>query len=96
MTLRAELSQLFPDSFIALILDNEVAVGEFVVSPPLSWVRFVQGDGIFRPAKGYPSILTTAQANFEMRTWDEVSLPSIMRTLAELDDAMDSGSGLTI
>ena len=89
MTLRAELSRLFPDSFIALILDNEVTVGEFVVSPPLPWARFVQGDGVFRAAKGYPNVLTAAQAKFEMRNWDEVSLPVIMRVLGELDDAMD-------
>ena len=30
-----------------------------------------------------------AQAKFEMRNWDEVSLPVIMRVLGELDDAMD-------
>jgi hypothetical protein len=47
--------------------------------------------------------LTAAQAKFEMRNWDEVSLPSIMRALAELDDGMDytlfgnnAGQGLPI
>jgi hypothetical protein len=88
MTPRAELSRLFPDSFTALILDNEVTVGEFVVSPPLSWTRFVQLDGIFRVAEGYPNVLTVAQAKFEMRNWDEVSLPAIMRAL---EDQMDDG-----
>ena len=89
MTLRAELARAAPDHFVALILDNEVTVGEFVVSPPLSWTRFVQRDGVFRVAEGYPNVLTAAQAKFEMRNWDEVSLPSIMRTLAELDDSVD-------
>jgi hypothetical protein len=88
MTLRAELSQLFPDSFTALILDNEVTVGEFVVSPPLPWARFVQREGVFRVAEGDPNVLTAAQAKFEMRNWDEVSLPSIMRAL---EDQMDDG-----
>jgi hypothetical protein len=86
MTLRAELSQLFPDSFTVLILDNEVTVGEFVASPSLPWARLVQRDGVFRVAEGYPNILTAAQAKFEMRNWDEVSLPSIMRAL---EDPMD-------
>ncbi len=64
-------------------------MGEFVVSPPLSWTRFVQREGVFRIADGYPNVLTVAQAKFEMRNWDEVSLPSIMRTLAELDGGVD-------
>ena len=64
-------------------------MGEFVVSPPLPWTRFVQRDGVFRVADGYPNILTAAQANFEMRNWDEVSLPAIMRALAELDGGVD-------
>lgn len=89
MTLSAEISRLLPDHFVALILDNEVTVGEFIVSPALPWTRFVQHDGIFRVAKGYPGVLTAAQAKFEMKNWDEVSLPSIMRALAELDGAID-------
>jgi len=64
-------------------------VGEFVVSPPLPWTRFVQRDGVFRVADGYPNVLTAAQAKFEMRNWDEVSLPSIIRELAELGDGVD-------
>jgi hypothetical protein len=93
MTLRAELSQLFPDSFITLILDNEVTVGEFVASPPLPWTRFVQREGVFRVAEGYHNVLTAAQAKFEMRNWDEVSLPSIMRAL---EDQMDDGVGYVL
>jgi len=90
MTLRAELSRLFPGYFTALILDNEVTVGEFVASPPLPWVRLVQRDGVFRVADGYPNVWTAAQAKFEMRNWDEVSLPSIMRALEDpMDDGMD-------
>ena len=89
MTLGAELARILPDQFRALILDNEVTVGEFVTNPPLSWSRLVQRDGSFRVAEGYPNVLTAAQAEFEMRNWDEVSLPSIMRRLAELDDGVD-------
>jgi hypothetical protein len=88
LTLRAELSKLFFDHFTALILDNEVTVGEFVASPPLLWTRFVQREGVFRVAEGYPNVLTAAQAKFEMRNWDEVSLPAIMRAL---EDCMDAG-----
>ena len=89
MTLGTELSRILPDRFRALILDNEVTVGEFVTNPPLSWTRLVQRDGSFRVAEGYPNVLTAAQAEFEMRNWDEVSLPSIMRRLEELDDGVD-------
>ena len=64
-------------------------MGEFVVSPPLSWSRFVQRDGVFRIADGYPNVLTAAQAKFEMRNWDEVSLPAIMRGLEDTDDGVD-------
>ncbi|MGH7827781.1 MAG: hypothetical protein ACREQ7_21730 [Candidatus Binatia bacterium] len=89
MTFRAELSQSLANHFIALILDNEVTVGHFVTSPPLRWSRLIQRNGIFRIAEGYPSLLTAEQAKFEMRNWDEVSLPAIMRTLKELDDSLD-------
>jgi hypothetical protein len=90
MTLRADIARSSPDHFVALILDNEVTVGEFVVSPPLSWTRFVQREGVFRIADGYPNVLTVAQAKFEMRNWDEVSLPAIMRALEDhLDDGVD-------
>jgi hypothetical protein len=82
---KKELKRLSADHFIALILDNEVTVGEFVTNPPLPWVRLVQREGLFQVAAGYPTELTAAQARFEMRNWDEVSLPAIMRALAELD-----------
>jgi hypothetical protein len=87
--MKAELLRLSPDQFVVLILDNEVTVGEFVTTPPLSWTRLVQRNGIFKIAEGYPTVLTAAQAKFEMRNWDVVSLPAIMRTLAELDGAVD-------
>ena len=65
-------------------------MGEFVVSPPLSWARFVSREGVFRIAEGYPNVLTAAQAKFEMRNWDEVSSPSIMRALEDdMDDGVD-------
>ncbi|HUK42464.1 MAG TPA: hypothetical protein VLX11_15530 [Candidatus Acidoferrales bacterium] len=73
------------NQFVALILDNEVTVGEFVTSPPLPWIRLIQQDGIFKVAEGYPNLLTAAQARFEMTNWDKVSLPAIARALAELD-----------
>jgi hypothetical protein len=87
--MKKELLRLSRNEFVALILDNEVTVGEFVTSPPLSWTRLVQRNGVFQVAPAYPKVLTAAQAEFEMKNWDEVSLPSIMRALAELDDAVD-------
>ena len=76
-------------AFTALILDNEVTVGHFVTSPPLPWSRLTRRDGVYRIAEGYPSLLTAAQAKFEMRNWDEVAPQGIMRALKELDDSVD-------
>ena len=87
--MKQELLRLSADQFVALILDNEVTVGEFVTTPPLSWTRLIQRNGIFQIAEGYPTNLTAAQAKFEMRNWDEVSLPAIMRGLEGLDDSAD-------
>src|SRR5262249_26335883 len=87
--MKQELLRLSADQFVALILDNEITVGEFVTTPPLSWARLVQRHGIFHVAAGYPTILNPAQAKFEMRNWDEVSLPAITRGLEELDDSVD-------
>ena len=84
-----ELNRLSGGRFVALILDNEVTVGEFVTAPPLPWIRLVQRNGVFQVAAGYPSVLTAAQAKFEMRNWDEVSWPAIARALAELDGSVD-------
>jgi hypothetical protein len=84
-----ELLRSLADHFIALIFDNEVTVGEFVATPPLSWTRLVQRSSTFEIAEGYPNILTAAQAKFEMTNWDQVSLPAIMRVLAEQDDSVD-------
>jgi hypothetical protein len=84
-----EMLRLTDNQFAALILDNEVTVGEFVTNPPLSWTRLVQNQGIFRAAEGYPTVLTAAQAKFEMKNWDEVSLACIIRTLTNLDESVD-------
>lgn len=83
--MKNELKRISRDHFVALILDNEVTVGEFVTAPPLPWFRLVQRNGIFQIAEGYPTVLTAAQAKFEMKNWDEVSWPAIARALAELD-----------
>jgi len=87
--MKHELLRSLADQFVALILDNEVTVEEFVSTPPVSWTRLVQRHGIFEVAEGYPTVLTAAQAKFEMRNWDEVSLPAIMRGLEELDGSVD-------
>ena len=87
--MKNELKRLSGDRFVALILDNEVTVGEFVTAPALPWFRLVQRNGVFQVAEGYPTVLTAAQAKFEMKNWDEVSWPAIARALAELDNAVD-------
>jgi hypothetical protein len=87
--MKNELLRLSADQFVALILDNEVTVGEFVTTPPLCWSRLIQRHGVFKVAEGYPNLLTTAQAKFEMKNWDTVSLPDIARALRELDDSAD-------
>lgn len=88
-TLHTEISRLAPGKFTVLILDNEVTVGHFVADPPLSWFRLTQRDGMYRVAGGYPRQLTAEQARFEMRNWDEVSPPAILRALEELEDVVD-------
>jgi hypothetical protein len=101
--MKTQLRQSLADHFVALILDNEVTVGEFVTNPPLPWTRFVQRDGVFQIADGYPTSLTAAQAKFEMKNWDEVSLQAIMRALADLDGGVgyvlfgnNAGQGLPL
>jgi hypothetical protein len=83
--MKNQLKRVSGDQFVALILDNEVTVGEFVMAPPLPWIRLVQRNGVFQVAEGYPTFLTAAQAKFEMRNWDEVSWPAIARALADLE-----------
>ena len=87
--MKIELRKASAEQFIALILDNEVTVGEFVITPPRPWTRLVLRDGIFQTADGSPSLLTAEQAKFEMKNWDEVSLPAISGALARLDDCVD-------
>jgi hypothetical protein len=89
MSFRSELAPSLANHFVALILDNEVTVSYFVASPPLPWNRLIQRDGKFQIGAGYPTLLTFQQARFEMRNWDEVSLPAVMRALASLDDSVD-------
>jgi hypothetical protein len=103
MTFCSEHSSLLADQFVALILDNEVTVNHFVATPPLRWSRLMQRNGIFQVAEGYPTLLTTQQAKFERRNWDEVSLPAIMRMLGTLDDRVgyvvfgnNAGQGLPL
>ena len=46
--MKQELLRSLADQFVALILDNEVTVGEFVATPPLSWTRLVQRNSTLR------------------------------------------------
>lgn len=89
MMIGDEIAELASTNFVGLILDNEVTVGEFVVDPPLPWLRLIQERGEFRVGSDYPCSLTAARARFEMRNWDEVSLPTIIRALPELAMRVD-------
>ncbi len=89
MGIRSELSRLSAGRFVALILDNEVTVGHFVTSPPLPWTRLTLRHGIYGAAVGSPIPLTEGQTKIEMKTWDEVSVQEIVRTLQGLDGAPD-------
>jgi hypothetical protein len=84
MALRTLVNQ-----FAALILDNEVTVSHFVISPPLTWTRLTERSGLYEFALGYPCSLTMEQAHREMKNWDAVSLQGIKDTLKELDDSVD-------
>jgi hypothetical protein len=89
MTLVDDLAARRSSHFLALILDNEVTVGEFVTEPPLHWTRCVQRNGLFQVAQGYPTLLTEAQAKLEMRNWDEVSIDAIIAALPGLAESVD-------
>lgn len=89
MTLSTALSTLTKNHFVALILDNEVTVAEFVTDPPLPWTRLIQRNGVFQVSEGYPCLLTAEQAKLEMRNWDDVSLPAILRALSDLGESVD-------
>ena len=52
MSIITELTSLRAQQFVALILDNEVTVGEFVTEPPLPWARIIQIGGVFPIAEG--------------------------------------------
>ena len=89
MTLGAEFSRSSAGPFTVLILDNEVTVGHFVMSPPLPWSRLTGRRGTYRVADGYPNVLTAEQARREMKNWDQVSPPEILRALTELEEVVD-------
>jgi hypothetical protein len=89
MTLVDDLAARRASHFLALILDNEVTVGEFVTKSPLHWTRCIQRDGLFQVAQGYPTLLTEAQAKLEMRNWDDVSFEAIIAALPELAKSVD-------
>jgi hypothetical protein len=89
VNLAIQLQQARSQQFVALILDNEVTVSEFVTEPPLPWARIVQQNGIFQIAEGYPKVLDAALGKAEMKNWDEVLLSGIIRTLAQLADSID-------
>ncbi len=89
MSLVADLAARKTNHFLALILDNEVTVGEFVTQPPLRWTRCIQRAGMFQVAEDYPTLLTEAQAKLEMKNWDDVSLKAITTALPALADSVD-------
>jgi hypothetical protein len=89
MNIIDHLNRCRGEQFVALILDNEVTVTEFVAPTPLPWTRLIQENALFKIAEGYPTKLTVAQARFEMKNWDEVSVPALLRELPGLSSAID-------
>lgn len=84
-----ELSPHFSGHFVALILDNEVTVGEFVTAPPLPWIRLVDRSGAYRVGDGYPSTLTAELASREGLNWDQVHPAGIFRALSDPGEGID-------
>ena len=89
MSISTDLAALRAEQFVALILDNEVTVSEFVMEPPLPWARIIQRSGVFAVAEGYPKVLDAALGKAEMKNWDEVWLPGMITSLAEMAEAVD-------
>ncbi len=87
--LAGEFAAHFDGHFTVLILDNEVTVDAFVTDPPLRWARLVASDGVYRIGKGYPTLLTAAEADREELNWDRVSEAAICRALSGLDETVD-------
>jgi hypothetical protein len=85
--MKTERPHLPADQFVALILDNEVTVGEFVVTGT-SWSRLVRSQASFRLPKDI-RLFDGCTSQVRDEKWDEVSLPCIMRTLAGLDESVD-------
>ena len=71
MSLGTEISRILVNQFVTLILDNEVTVGHFVISPPLPWTRVTQLKGQYQVSQGPPVLLTAEQTteglNFAVR-----------------------------
>ena len=84
-----ELARCFDGHFRVLILDNEVTVDAFVTDPPLPWARLMSRDGGYLIGEGYPTPLTTAEADREELNWDRVSVSSIQEALSSLDETID-------
>ena len=88
-TLSAQWVPHFKDRFVVLVLDNEVTVDQFVTHPPLPWIRMVEREGAYRVAFGYPTKLTSEQAEREKLNWDQVSHPAILQALNDLGGGVD-------
>ena len=84
-----ELARCFVGHSRVLILDNEVTVDAFVTDPPLPWARLMSRDGSYRIGEGYPTPLTTVEADREELNWDRVSMSAIQEALSGLDDSID-------
>ena len=89
MMVSDELSPHFSGHFVALILDNEVTVGEFVTAPPLPWIRLVDRAGAYRIGDGYPSALTAETASREGLNWDQVRPAGIIGALSDPGGGID-------
>lgn len=55
MRLRTDVSRRLAKQFVAVIVDNEVTVGELVTDPPLRWLRLVLPLALSRSPTGIPT-----------------------------------------
>ena len=89
MKISDQITQLFPECFTVLILDNEVTLDAFVTEPPLKWARLINEDGQYKIPDVYPTGMTKEESDREEMNWDKVNIDLLRTTLKELDRSVD-------
>lgn len=89
MKISDQITQLFPECFTVLILDNEVTLDAFVTEPPLKWARLINEDGQYKIPDVYPTGMTKEESDREEMNWDRVDIDLLRTTLQGLDHSVD-------